>query len=329
MKFIKQYPTATAGLALGFSTVLWVWAEQGVSQTLANTLFILAFVVALALILPMIIRFCSTPSLLFAELKDPAVGSVAPTLTLTLMILGYFISKVSVILGSCVWIVAVVLHFIFFLTFAYHRFKMRECFQSHILPSWFVPTTGMIVACITQPYPLFTMLSHSIFVFGTVCYVLLMPLVLYRLCLGIPLNQGHRPTLALLTTPSNLILAGGIVLYPHMNPLFAVGLFGISCLTSLSVYVMLITLIRDQFTPAFAAFTFPLGVAGEATLRLSHWAPQFMPLAPYAHALYLLGIVQLIIAGLVVLYVGFHFIRFFNSSIHEEVKSHQSANHIE
>ncbi len=315
MKFINQYPTATAGLALGLSTALWVWSLLEIPTVATNILLIIAFVVALALILPILIRFSRHPGMLYTELKDPTVGSVAPTLTLTLMILAYFISKISTVVGSIIWIIAIIAHFCFFLTFAYQRIKTSQCFQSHILPSWFIPTTGMIVACITQPSPVFRPLSEIIFIFGTVCYVILMPLVLYRLCLGIPLKEGHKATLALLTTPSNLILAGALVLFPHTNPLFGVGLFGISCLTSLSVYVMLVTLLRMPFTPAYAAFTFPLAVAAEATLDFSHWALQFKPLAPYSHELHILGLVQLVIASLVIIYVGFHFIRFFNTSL--------------
>ena len=318
MKFINQYPTATAGLALGFSTVLWVWSEVIEKDIISPILLIIAFIVALGLILPIIFRFISHPSMLFNELKDPTVGSVAPTLTLTIMILANFIGRLNTVVGTVIWLIAIILHFIFFLTFTYHRIQTRECFNSHILPSWFVPTTGLIVACITIPSSYFRSLSEVIFIFGTVCYIILMPLVLYRLCLGIPLKEGHRPTLALLTTPSNLILAGALVLYPHANPLFAIILFGISCLTSLSVYVMLVTLLRLPFTPAYAAFTFPLGVAAEATTGFSHWALQYQTIAHYSSALRIIGIIQLLIASLVIIYVGFHFIKFFNKKFIKE-----------
>lgn len=315
MKFINQYPTPAAGLALGFSTLLRIWSLFEIPTIATNILLIIAFVVALTLISPILIRFCSHPNMLYNELKDPAVGSVAPTLTLTLMVLAYFISKISTVVGSIVWIVAIVIHFLFLLTFAYQRIKTRQCFQSYILPSWFVPTSGMIVACITQPSSVFRTLSEIIFIFGTVCYIILMPLVLYRLCLGIPLKEERKATLAILTAPSNLILAGAIILYPHTNPLFAVGLFGISCLTSLSVYVMLVTLLRMPFTPSYAAFTFPLAVTAAATLDFSHWLLKFIPLAPYSNDIHILGVVQLVIASLIVIYVSVHFIRFFITSI--------------
>lgn len=311
MNFIKQYPTATAGLALGLSTILLVWSDFPMQKIYSNSLLVIGFALGLLLILPLITKFCISPRFLLDDLKDPTIGSVAPTLTLTMMILSFILGKLSIDLGIVIWCVAVIAHLYFLTIFACHRYRQSECFQSHILPSWFVPSTGLIVACITMPDPFFMTISKLIFIFGTACYVILMPLVLYRLCLGNPLKEGHKPTLALLTTPSNLILAGCVTLYPHANPLFVVSLFGISCLTSLSVYVMLVTLLKIKFTPAFAAFTFPLAVAGEATLDLSHWVSKYTLLAPYAHDLYILGVVQLIIASCVALYVAYHFFNFF------------------
>ena len=40
-----------------------------------------------------------------------------------------------------------------------------------------------------------------------------------------------------------------------------------------------------------------------------------MPLAPYSYALHILGMIQLVIASLVIIYVGIHFIRFFNTAL--------------
>ena len=102
MKFIRKYPTATAGLALGLSTTLWIWSELAKSIISPHILLIIAFVIALSLILPIILRFCTHPKMLLDELKDPTVGSVTPTLTLTLMIIGYFTSKVSILAGCSI-----------------------------------------------------------------------------------------------------------------------------------------------------------------------------------------------------------------------------------
>ena len=55
MKFINQYPTATAGLALGFSTALWIWSLLEIPTVATNILLIIAFVMALSLILPILI----------------------------------------------------------------------------------------------------------------------------------------------------------------------------------------------------------------------------------------------------------------------------------
>ena len=50
--------------------------------------------------------------------------------------------------GDELWLLAVGLHIIFLVSFVYHRAKAFEL--HHMVPSWFVPPVGIIVACVSR-----------------------------------------------------------------------------------------------------------------------------------------------------------------------------------
>ncbi|NQY82461.1 MAG: C4-dicarboxylate ABC transporter, partial [Alphaproteobacteria bacterium] len=57
------------------------------------------------------------------------------------------IDKYSFILGLTFWVLGIIIHLCFLLTFLF--FRIREFKLHHMIPSWFVPPVGIIVSAVT------------------------------------------------------------------------------------------------------------------------------------------------------------------------------------
>ena len=309
MNIIKNYPTPIAGLTLGMLGIAAFWGMVISNGVIANIILVLVAVIALTLLLPLILKFITHPSSLREDLKHPTVGSVVPTFAMSLMLLsktiGLGLPKIAVIL----WLFAVVLHASFFSVFCYHR--LRDIDINHIVPSWFVPPTGIVVSCLTVPADFLKPLALVLLVFGVLAYCIMLPLVLYRLSLGSSVEDTRKPTLAVLAAPASLTLAGYLSLSTSPSPFLVIAFFTIAVLMTVSVYMMLINLLtRLDFSPAYSAFTFPLAISATASYKVSIWADSVHLFVEYSCYLFSFAMLEGVVASMMIVYVFQHYIKF-------------------
>lgn len=293
------YPTPIAGLALGIAGICAFWSAY--APITANVMLFIGLLVASCLLLPLIAKFAWCPALLLEDLKHPTLGSVAPTLAMATMLLSHTIGLYFPLVGIVFWVVAVIAHLIFLAIFTFYRIK--EFQLDHIVPSWFVPPIGIVVACLTVPISVFMPIAQVILVFGLISYAVLLPVVIYRLSLGGTIDISRRPTLAILAAPASLTLAGYLTLAVQPNALLVLMLFGIAVLMTISVYLMLFHLIRLPYSPAFSAFTFPLAIGATATFKVSHWVNSIPSLHNSASLLHGVAMIEGVIATVIISYV--------------------------
>lgn len=308
MNRLNQYPTPISGLTLGLAGIAAFWSVFITSTNVTH--FFLAAIALLVILLlaPLLLKFVLNPRTLLEDLKHPTVGSVVPTIAMTLMLLSHTLSLLSVTAASILWMSAVVLHAAFFSLFCFHR--VCDFDLNHLVPSWFVPPIGIVVACLTVPTPYFMLIAHILLVFGLVAYAVLLPAVIYRLSLGGNIENARKPTLAILAAPASLTLAGYLSLSTAPNALLVVALFTIAVLMTLTVYIMLTHLLRLPFSPAYSAFTFPLAISATAMFKMSVWSHSVTLFSNYSHLFYLSAIAEGVIASIVILYVLQHYLRF-------------------
>lgn len=306
---LKNYPTPIAGLTLGIFGIANYWATLVKNTYLSSALLVLLSLVSLSLLIPLLLKFIRYPRFLLSDLQHPTVGSVLPTMAMSLMYLSHTLALLSDVVAVGLWFFAIALHCYFFVIFCRHRLQERD-FHHHLVPSWFVPPIGMVVACLTVPSPSFLIVAQTIVAFGTVMYLFMLPIVIYRLSVGHLIEAARKPTLAVLAAPASLILSGYITVVPNPNPLLVVSLLGIAVLMTVSVYIMLTHLLRLPFTPAYSAFTFPLAVSASALLKVSVWSQNIPLFASYQHSFFAASIIEGLIASVMIGYVYQHYVKF-------------------
>lgn len=304
---LAKYPTPIAGLTLGMLGISAYWQIIFHNNYTTHIITLITSILVILLISPLIIRLLIHPKTLVSDLQHPTIGSVIPTLTMTLMMLSHLLGLnyyISVIL----WLVAIIIHVIFLICFTYYNVKNFNF--SNLIPSWYVPPIGLVVACLTVPNANFLALAHVILWFGLIAYFIMLPVMLYRLSLGELIADEKKPTLAILAAPASLTLAGYLTISIHVNPLLVVALFGIAITMTLFVYLMLFHLLKLPFSPAYSAFTFPTAISATASLKFSLWTKSIPLFQMYFIHLYIFSLLEGIVSTLIILYVLQHYLRF-------------------
>ncbi|MBC3766139.1 TDT family transporter [Neptunicella marina] len=293
-------PTPIAGLALGLASLGLSW--QFISPNLSNIQLVLAFIASILLVL-LLTKFVLHPALLLADLKHPLLSSVLPTSSMALMVISVSVREFSQDTGTGLWLIATGIHGLFLLCFIY--FRLRDFALEHMAPSWFVPPIGIIVAAVCCPSANYLALSQLLLWFGISCYGLMLPVMLYRLILCTPLIDAAKPTLAIMAAPASLSLAGYLSVISEPSLPVILLLLGIALLMTLLIYFTLFHLLRQPFSPGFAAFTFPLVIGATALFKVSDCCFEWPVTQQLSRVLHQIAIVELVVATLMVVYVSY------------------------
>jgi len=148
---LKRIPVGLSGVSLGIAGWGAACAAFGIPYIKDITSFI-----AGCIIIIFIFRKIFHFNILVDELKHHTLGSFIPTFTMASIIVATSLIKVSLPLGRGIWHLAIILHIIYFSVFFYHR--VRNFDLNHVVPSWFVPPIGIVVASTTS----ISMNSHAL-----------------------------------------------------------------------------------------------------------------------------------------------------------------------
>ncbi|MGL5974045.1 MAG: TDT family transporter, partial [Aeromonas sobria] len=264
-KSLAAAPTPMAGLALGIASLGWCWENAGHFD---GRMQLLGAAVAAVLLVILTFKFLVHPRLLLQDLAHPVVGSVVPTYAMGTMVVSKALGMIAPQAGEALWLFAVVVHLLFLATFIWHRAKEFEI--HHMVPSWFVPPVGIIVADVAFPGGQFAALANGLLWFGIICYGLMLPLMLYRLIFSHEVPDAAKPTIAILAAPASLSLAGYLTVSHEPSLLLVAVLLGIALLMTGIIYLAFIKLLRLPFSPGYAAFTFPLVIGATALFKVAH-----------------------------------------------------------
>ncbi|HAS8121193.1 TPA: TDT family transporter [Vibrio vulnificus] len=293
-------PTPMAGLALGIASLGWSWENlatlngygQWISAAIASGLLVL-----------LAIKFLFHRHLLQQDLAHPVVGSVVPTFAMGTMVVSNSLGHFFPVAGDVLWLVAVVLHVVFLVSFLYHRAQNFEL--HHMVPSWFVPPVGIIVADVSfSGNPALAPIAHGALVFGMVAYAVMLPLMIYRFMFTHEVPDAAKPTMAIMAAPASLSLAGYLTVTAQPSPVIIALLFGIAVLMTAIIYLAFVKLLRLPFSPGYAAFTFPMVIGATALFKMANWMQQAGLSGHYVEQVRMLAGVELLVATIVVGYVA-------------------------
>ncbi|ELS0751444.1 TDT family transporter [Vibrio vulnificus] len=293
-------PTPMAGLALGIASLGWSWENlatlNGYGQWISAA-------IASGLLVILAIKFLFHHHLLQQDLAHPVVGSVVPTFAMGTMVVSNSLGHFFPVAGDVLWLVAVVLHIVFLVSFLYHRAQNFEL--HHMVPSWFVPPVGIIVADVSfSGNPALAPIAHGALVFGMVAYAVMLPLMIYRFMFTHEVPDAAKPTMAIMAAPASLSLAGYLTVTAQPSPVIIALLFGIAVLMTAIIYLAFVKLLRLPFSPGYAAFTFPMVIGATALFKMANWMQQAGLSDHYVEQVRMLAGVELLVATVVVGYVA-------------------------
>ena len=302
IKRVRALPTPVAGLALGISSLGWsmenALALNGWGQLIGAA-------IAVVLLSLLLTRFVFHIDTLITDLRHPVLGSIVPTFAMATMVVSKAIGNYFPLIGEYLWLAAVVIHLLFLCAFIVFRLRERQ----HMVPSWFIPPVGIIVADVACPGPEWYGFAQILLTIGIVSYAVMLPAMIYRFMFYAQVPDAAKPTIAILAAPASLSLAGLLTVVENPSPLLCAVLLGIAVLMTVSIYLALFKLLRLPFSPGYAAFTFPLAIGATALYKMSNLVGQYEVGAFYAWELRMLANFELIVATCIITYVTVLFIK--------------------
>ncbi len=303
---LNLLPTPMAGLALAIASLGWCW--ENVVDLNGGAQLIGALIGGIMLLM-IASKFVLNPKSLWEDLQHPVVGSVVPTFAMGLMVVSNSFLFISQSLADGLWLFAISLHVIFLLSFVYHR--AINFSLANMVPSWFVPPIGLVVSDVAfSGNEALRPLAEFILYFGLIAYAIMLPIMLYRLIFSGEIPDAAKPTIAILAAPASLTLAGYLTVSSSPSPLISAILLGIAVLMTVLIYLSFAYLMRLPFSPAYAAFTFPMVISATALYKTANCMASIGIEEKYIAQVSTMAFIELILATLEVIYVAMHYKRF-------------------
>lgn len=255
-QILKKLPVPIVGLVLGLA------AAGNLVQSYGEVYRSILGIISCLLLILMIAKILKYPKPVAESLDNPVVASVFPTLSMAIMLLSIYLKPYAKSLAFIIWIIGVALHIFLILWFTkkfVFNFKIKLVF-----PSWFIVYVGIVVASVTGPAYKMTNAGQVAFWFGFIIYLILLPIVIYRVVRVKEMPEPTLPTLAIFAAPASLLLAGYMNSFSTKSMAMIWFLMALSIIMYAVVIIMLFMLLKLKFYPSYSGFTFPLVISGIA-----------------------------------------------------------------
>lgn len=253
---LKKCPVPIVGLMLGLAATGNLVQSYG---EVYRNIFGLISAILLILMLAKMIKY---PKGVAEAIDNPVVGSVFPTFSMAIMILSTYVKPYAPQFAFVVWIIGLAIHVILILWFTKKfvlSFKVKQVF-----PSWFIVYVGIVVASVTGPAYGMATVGKLSFWFGFITYLVLLPIVIYRVLKVKEMPEPTLPTLAIFAAPASLLLAGYMNSFQTKTMSLVWFLMVLSIFMYVVVIVKMFSLLKLKFYPSYSGFTFPLIISGIA-----------------------------------------------------------------
>lgn len=255
-EFLKKYPVPIVGLILGLA------AAGNLVQSYGNTYRNIFGIISSILLILMLLKLVKYFKGVAESLENPVVAGVFPTFTMAIMILSTYLKPYTANLAYVIWIIGFVGHVCLILWFT-KKFVMKFNIKK-VFPSWFVVYVGIVVASVTGPVYNMVSIGKLSFWFGFVIYLILLPVIIYRVMKVKELPEQVLPTLAIFSAPASLLLAGYMNSFQAKNMAIVWLLMTLSIVMYGAIIIILPKLLRLKFYPSYSSFTFPFIISGIA-----------------------------------------------------------------
>ncbi|WP_258088460.1 TDT family transporter [Weissella fangxianensis] len=304
---LKKIPMALCGLILGIESLGNLFIMNGFFMT-GNIIGIVGMILMLFVFAKLLFAYGSVHS----EMMNPVTAGTLPTFTMALMLMAMYWYRWGMTrFASCLWLAAIIVHLGIMVAFCWFNLIQTKPRLQAVYPSWFVMFVGIGVIPVSAPM-FSTIIGQLFFCLAVVLYVIVFPIVIFRLIRLREMTEGALPLLTIMAAPASLCLTGYLNIFSQFNHAFAIGMaIFAQCLYFATLFLMAKIYISAKhsllrFYPSFAAFTFPLVIASTAITVLSNRLN-------LASGVMALAKIEWLAATLMIIYVFGHYLRFLMS----------------
>jgi len=197
--------------------------------------------------------------------NHPVLSSVMPTYSMGIIVLSTYIIPFNKSIAFSFWIFGLLLHMVLLLIFTKNHifdFKMKKVF-----PSYFIVYVGYVCASVTAPAYSMQALGQTLYYFGLGCYIVLLPIILYRTVKVKNIPIPALPTITIYAAPASLLLAGYMSSFNGKNILLMNLMLVFSVASIIGVLLYMPKMLKNAFYPSYSAFTFPYVISAVAALK--------------------------------------------------------------
>lgn len=254
--FFKRIPLPIAALMLGSAALGNLVREKG--EIYRYMFGMLAVVIFLMLV----VKLVKNPSIVKAGLDNPVVGGVMATFPMGMMILSTYIKPFSSSLAFGFWTAGIIIHISLMAAFS-KRYLVKFDIKN-VFTTYYIMYVGIVATSVSAPAHNMMKLGEYFFWFGFTAYILLLPIVLYRVFVIKEIPAVALPTLVVLSAPGSICLAGYLSTFEVKNPTMVLILLILASINILLALSYVPRLLLGAFVPAFSAFTFPIVISATA-----------------------------------------------------------------
>ena len=255
-KILKKLPIPISGLMLGAAALGNLVRDRG--EIYRDILGI----VAVILLVMLIAKVAMYPKCVKEGLDNPVVGGVMATFPMGMMIISTYLVPYSSSLAFGLWVAGIAVHVALIVAFSVKyilKFNIKKVFTTY-----YIMYVGIVAGSVSAPAHNMFAVGEALFWFGFAAYIILLPIVLYRIFAVKEIPAPALPTLIVQAAPGSLCLAGYLSTFQDKSATMVAVLLVLAAVNILLALAYLPKLIAGKFVPAFSAFTFPIVISGIA-----------------------------------------------------------------
>lgn len=298
MKILKDYPLPISGLFLSMLTL------GNILQTYSNSIRVMIGIAIFLLYIIYIQKliFCFS-DVMNAVNTNPLVASSFPVIAMASVVLSSYIKPFSSEIANFLWYGALVFYTFYIPYFTYRYIKGFKI--TNVFATWYIVYVGIAIIGIFSRVSGNYTVGQFTFWFGLVTFLILLPIICYRVLKYPNITDLQRPSLIVLAAPASLLFLSYYFSVAEKNSAMLIFLFVLSILFYVIALFLLPRILKQDFYPTLSATTFPM-VTGAFVSRLM--AEYFVSYQSIFSGLYL---VQLVIAVFVVTFAFVSYMKFF------------------
>lgn len=260
---IKKIPTPICGLMLALGSLGNLLSNY--SLLIKSICFLISIIIFIFMIFKVLFFINDIKN----EFNNPVIASVMPTFSMGLMIISTFFKPLNNQIAFLFFISGFLIHIGFILLFS--KKYLINFDINKIFPSYFVVYVGIAVCSLTSKLFNLGQLGKYSFYFALFSYIILLPIVIYRVFFVKNIKPPVMPTLTIFAAPASLLLAGYITAFDIKNSLLINMLAFMSIFTFILVILYIPKMMKAGFFPSFSAFTFPIVISAIASKKLNFY----------------------------------------------------------